>query len=362
MKLKLLAILFLINALCVFGQTRRPSDIVVPNSNPPITQQMVENYLKAWEWIFSLRMTPDERSKYQSLLISDLKNGNLLKDVRALNEQVEGAKAKYREFSISETHYKQSLSFRNDRLNYNLNTQNLDKENSPWVDTLREARKGYASSMFLVRKIEDYDRVAVEDDRLRFRLYQKELDALFEWTNYRMKMVSGKKVDDSEAERQKMQQKIIGILNDRRTSDEDKRKLFGLAQSALNSWLSWRVVDYNFYDRFTPYQRKEQLVEWAVQMAEMFPEAKVYLAQRQKEYADYVNKMPPAELKAEYETKRRDDAKFAAYSDAQKDKLKTMQQGYDATKRMLVEWSVTSSNITENMGTRGGTWVIKTIP
>lgn len=355
MKKLLFTFLFLLGLQTVFAQ----ADPVLIEGNPPITQKTVDAYTNYQEWHFELRFTPEQRQKYQSFLLEDLKKGRLLEDVKQSPQIVDGFK-KSDWMTIFTFHSQQKQ-----KDSVELSTEQILNNGQIHGDGLRaqtrkEAKKGYLSSAYLLKTSAEYDNPLVGDGNIHTSLFRRQVDAVFEWTAFRITMVAGKRVvDATEKDRAEMAQRIIKTWNDNKNNSNKLNNFKSWLDGNVADWLIWRAAEYSFFLRQTPYQRKSQLAEWGQQISGLAPAMKPYIEQRIKEYKDYVAKMPDAEVKTEFQLKQKTDAKFAAEMQKMQAQMKMNQQTFAQMRQSMLDLHVANLNIAENTGNTGYVWTIK---
>lgn len=320
-------------------------------------QAAIEAYTKYQEWHFELRFTPEQRTKYQELLARDYNRGNLAADVDSAPKIVESSK-KSDWMTLFKAHSDQKKVDDIESSTQAMMNPNNIYGNGIRAQTRREAQKGFASSAFLLRTVEAYEKPLVGDGNIYTSLFPRQVDAAFEWTAFRIVAVTGKQIEAGEDARRQMRERIIKTWKD--AGDKNKLANFkGWLDLNVNNWLIWRLGDYSFYTRLSPYQKKEQLLEWAQEIVGIAPETKPYLEQRLKEYKDYVAKMPNSEIKAEFERKKQTDAKFQTEMARMQGEMRSTQQTFAQMRQSLLSFHVANMNIAENIGNTGYVWVIK---
>lgn len=357
---------FLIIVLClitisVWGQTTFPNSTILV-LNPSITQEMVDNYTSFQEWHFELRFTPEQRNKYQSLLLEDLKKGRLVTDVQQSPSVIENAKKS--DWMTLFTYHSQQKSKDDieESTEQMLNNGQIHGDGIK-ASTRKEAKNGCQSSAYLLKTLVEYKKPLVGDGNINTSLFRRQVDATFEWTAVRITFVAGSKVvEANESERALMEQRIIKTWNDNKSNPNKLSNLKNWLDTNVSNWLIWRLGDYSYFQRLTPYQKKAQLVEWGQEILGLAPEMKPYVEKRIKEYKDYVAKMPESEIKGEFEKKKQTDAKFAAEMQKIQSQMQMNQQTFAQMRQSLLNFHVANLNISENIGNTGYVWTIKTTP
>jgi hypothetical protein len=381
-----LVVLLLLISIPTWGQNPQ-SDTILVNSTPPITQKMVDAYTNFYEWHFELRLNPEQRQKFHSFLIEDLKKGKLAKEVVEKTRYMDEFKKKsWIELFKAHSDLKQ-IDLIDSATNHSLNGKGSDDITDSMIrsmggvppdrskieekihgngtfDTLRKsAKSGDRSSDFLVKTNAEYQKPIIGDGSIYTSLFKRDIDAAFEWTTFRMIMVAGKRVaQGDQTERALMEQRIIKTWNDNKSDPEKIAKLKGWLNSMVNEWLMWRGAEYSIFARYTPFGKKEQLVRWGQEIIGFVPEMKTYLDQRIIEYKDYVAKMPNDEVKREYELKEKSNTEFRIAMQKIQNDMKATSQTFAVMREGLRNLHVANLNIAENIGNTGFVWQMKTIP
>jgi hypothetical protein len=123
-------------------------------------------------------------------------------------------------------------------------------------------------------------------------------------------------------------------------------------------WLVLRLGDYKFVSRMTPYQVREQLVNWGRDLVRIVPSLKPALDQRSKEFQAYLAKMSEKELKSEYERQQKFNTRFASYIQQKESERQGLQQSVASMRKSMLEFHVANLNISENLGNTGFTWTV----
>lgn len=357
MKFKLFVVLFFFHVLFVFGQNN-PNQILV-NANPPLTQAMADAYTNYQEWHFELRFTPQQRQQYQNYLIQDYKNGRLVNDLQGSGKIIDGFK-KSDWLAINSFHSQQKQVD-----SIESSTQEMLGNNQVYgkgikAQTRKEAKNGYQSSAFLLKTLADYEKPVIGDGNINTSLFRRQIDATFEWTAFRITMVAGKKVIDANDEsRNLMEERLIKTWNDNKNNPNKLANFRSWLDLNVNNWLVWRVGDYSYFAKLTPYQKKSQLADWGQEVLGFAPEMKPFVDVRIKEYKDYVAKMSNEEIKAEFELKKKSDAKFAAKIQQMQGEMRNTQQTFAQMRQSMLNLHVANLNINENIGNTGYVWQIK---
>jgi hypothetical protein len=373
----------------VFGQTidNRESVVIVQSTRSPITQKDVDNYTNFNEWHFELRLDPEQRQKYQSLLIEDLKKSQLSDDVIARSAFMNEFKKKgWMELFKVHSDFKQ-LDLIDYTAEHNLNGDG----NADWMDSMivsmggqkpdrskierkiygtgiaanlrRSAKSEYKSATYLSNFIKEYQKPLIGDGSIYTSLFKRDIDAMFEWLSFRMIMVAGKKVVQGNLEERKlMEERIVNAWKIAQTNPNNLSKYRSWLRQTVDEWLIWRGGEYSFYGRQTPFGKKEQLAIWGKEILAVSPEMRPYVEFRIKEYKDYVAKMPSDELKREIEIKQRTNAEFSMRMQQIQNEMKDNQRMFAAMRQNLMNLHVANLNIAENIGNTGFTWQIRSQP
>ena len=355
----LLTIALCLISISVWGQNSTSADAILVNLSPPITQKMADSYTNFQEWHFELRFTPEQRQKYQAFLVEDLKKGRLVDDVRQSVGIVDNAK-KSDWMTLFNFHSQQKSKDEIEESTEQMLNNGQIHGDGIKAQTRKEAKNGYLSSAFLLKTVADYKKPLIGDGNIHTSLFRRQIDATFEWTAFRITMVAGKKVIEANDEsRNLMEQRLIKTWNDNKNNPNKLANFRSWLELNVNNWLVWRIGDYSYFARLTPYQKKSQLAEWGQEVLGFAPEMKPYVDARIKEYKDYVAKMSNEEIKSEFELKKKSDAKFAAKIQQMQNDMRNTQQTFAQMRQSMLDFHVANLNISENIGNTGYVWQIK---
>lgn len=352
-KLFVLALL-LLNFSLVFGQ----GDKSVVDSSPPVTQKTINSLIRFIEWHFEIALSADQRAKYESLLVADLRKGKLNYDIKTIADSMEKIRLQGTWLTIANYHKENVGKDESDAWSQSLRGEK-DRSYGKGIRAqfYREAKNGIASAAYFVQILDAYEKPVIDLQSNR-SLVNSDVDALYEWSAYRMEKVSGKKIERSAAAREQMKERLVTTWKTTKGSDAETNLFFWI-RDIRNEWLIWRAADYYLFERMTPFQQKEKLVEWGQELMKISPQVKPFLVQKINEYKTYVAKMPPAELKAEFDLKRQRDEQFAFEIQKLQVERQSNQASYNVMRESLLKSHVTNLNISENTGNTGYVWVIK---
>lgn len=350
--------------------------------------QAVEHYIKFYEWHFELRLNPEQRQRFRELIIED-NNRNRLGN--ALTEKSDFMTA------FAQKNWMELYSLHSDMKNIDTIEQATEdstngRGSEEYIDPLielytgkkaaphaegnskiygngtaamvrRAAKDGARSAQFLLDAVRDYQKPILGDGSFSTSLFNRDIDATFEWMAVRSVMVAGKRVvQGDDQERAAFKQNVISSWNAVKDNPEQLGRYRDWLKSNVTDWLMWRGADYSFFARQTPFGQKEQLARWGAEIAALSPAMKPYADQRMREYRDYVAKMPDAEIKREYELKQRTDTEFKIRMQKMQNDMKSTAQTFAVMRQGLLGLHVANLNIAENIGNSGFRWEVRTQP
>ncbi len=363
MRLKFLVLFLLLNSLFVLGQTTPANDKVLVNSNPPLTEKVLNATIDFVEWHFEMRFTAVQREKYQNFLIEDWKKGgNEIKNMNGAFQFMESLKQKnWLDIAKFHSDQKQVDSIE-------LSTEEMLNNGQVHGSGIRAgmrkmAKKGDAEHIWLLKTINDYEKPLAGNGNIYSSLFRRQIDGTTEWIAFKMNNVAGKTVIElNDATRLQMEQMILKNWNDNKNNADKLSYFRGWLDSNVAEWLVWRAGQYSFTQRQTPFQRKKELVEWGQSVLPYSAEMKPFVEKRIKEYKDYVAKMPKSEVESEVAIMRQTNQAFQAKMAQMQAEGRMMQQTFAQVRSSLLDSHVVNLNIAENIGNGGYVWQIKKLP
>lgn len=322
------------------------------------TDAQCEAYARFQEFHFEFRWDAAGRAKYIQLLREDVAAGKLKEDVG----QAEATLATWTKsdmLTILGTH----SNLRQADSAELFTEQSLNNGSIPGkgiaAQTRREVKDGCKSSKFLLDSLAAYDKPVRGDGNIYTSLFQREMDATYDWTVFRLRAVGAPALwDGSEANRKAVRQAFVCHW-DALAKDAAKQQSWrGLLQLNLPNWLVWRLGDYKFLAKMSRYQQAEALSTWAQELVSIFPTVKPTATRQSAELQKVIKSLTPAEVKAEFERARKLNAKFSVFMAQRQQAAAEMQQSVSQMRQAMTQFHVANLNISENLGDTGFRWTL----
>ena len=331
---------------------------------PPLTKEFARLYLLYYEWYFDLRTTAPEKGEFQALLIADYNRSG--PEFDTFRQDIPASQAGILSFRkgnwmtiskfLSDSRAVDSIEESTEEMLGNGQIYGTGTK----AEMRKFAKAGSASAQWLLSKAALRQKPLVREEPFSSSLMPKHIDSTYEWTAFRLDAVAGKPVSDrGEESRRKFLEKAVATWKRLKPNQKEWSAFASAVQSSYADWSVWRIGEFSFLDRMTPYQRKLLLAQWAGQLAPLSAEAAQWAKTRQSEYEAYVAKMPESELREERELRLKSDVEFAVAMAKWQQESQGLAQTVSQMRASMTSLHVANLNIAENLGNSGYEWTIK---
>lgn len=321
-----------------------------------VTPIQLEDYVKFQEYHFELRLNPEDRSEYISLLKREVADAKVAKEIQERSALLK---------KLTSGDWLGIYSWHRDQQDVDhieISTEQTLNNGTIYGGGLyaqlrKQAKDGRPSSKYLLSKKLAYDKPVRGDGNIYSSLHQRHLDASYEWTAFRLVLLARRKVwDGTPANRAKIQKQFISVWD--KTPKDKIGWVLGWHNQNKMDWIVWRVGDYSYLQRMTPYQLRLQIVDWGREIVTFMPEHKSDLDARVKELKDYASKMPDAEVKSEFERMEKANSRFKTFMMQREQQAQDLKANFASMRKALQSFHVANLNIAENTGNSGYRWTL----
>lgn len=280
------------------------TDGVVPNTNPPLTTKLMNDYIMIIQWHFEMHFTDTELREYKEILIADWnKDETARTNIKNASIYADQLRAK----SLSDINSEQYSRKSQDIMDggYAALIDNW-KPTSLRGNIKKQAAEGEKECVFLWNKINDYEKPIGEGKVFVSNFSKKYIDAAAEWIAYKINVVANKQlIVLDEEKRAQMGKMILEAWNKEQAEKKieyDWGNIEGMLSEASTYWNYLRLTKKFSLDSYiTNYNKLSTVADWGKQVLFFCPAVKPYAEQRIKELQDYAAKMSDAEWQLEFQ-------------------------------------------------------------
>jgi hypothetical protein len=279
-------------------------DGIVPNTNPAMQKNILNDYIMQMEWHFEMRFTNTERKTYEQIIIDMWNSSERLRgNIHFWVKNIQDVRAKSW-FDI----FMESSS----RTNSDVMDCGMEGLLSNWTPNSlkgiikKSAKEGDKEGVFLWNKITTYEQPVAEGKIFVSKFTQRYIDAAAEWMTYKINLVANKEfIVLTEEKREQMKKMILEAWNNEQAGKKSEFQ-FGNVQAMLlqasTYWNTLRLTKKYSLDSYTTnYNKLNTLADWAKEAVYYCPAVKPYAEARIKEFTDYAANMSEAEWKLEFQ-------------------------------------------------------------